>query len=182
MRKGQDEIEVKVLGEGVRILKEFVKEKGNYRGTEYLISVYLDHKKLSLHKNEAVLRVRKGIEVDVTFKKAKEKGGVKVYDEIEVKVNSFDDALALFESMGFKEILRLEKWREKYLVEFQGDELEVVFDRIERPIKIGEFAEVEGHSKDVLIAFLKDLSIKEEDVKDWDTFQLLEKYNYRVMD
>lgn len=91
-----------------------------------------------LRTKGAMLRVRKfGKYSLATYKGAMAiEGGVKSREEVQTGVESFELAIKLFDSLGFKPIFRYQKFREVWRVR----EVEVVLDRT----PIGEFFEIEG--------------------------------------
>jgi len=63
-------------------------------------------------------------------------GGVKMREEVQTGVESFELAIQLFDSLGFKPVFRYQKFREVWRVK----EVEVVLDRT----PIGDYFEIEG--------------------------------------
>src|SRR6266568_7700983 len=63
-------------------------------------------------------------------------GGVKSREEVQTGVESFELAIQLFDSLGFKPVFRYQKFREVWRVR----DAEVVIDRT----PIGEYFEIEG--------------------------------------
>lgn len=91
-----------------------------------------------LRTKGALLRVRKfGRYSIVTFKGPLAfDGPVKTRDEVQTGVESFELAIALFDSLGYKPVFRYQKYREVWRVR----ETEVVLDRT----PIGDYFEIEG--------------------------------------
>jgi adenylate cyclase class 2 len=91
-----------------------------------------------LRTKGAVLRVRKfGRYAIATFKGALAfEGGVKMREEVQTGVESFELAIQLFDSLGYKPVFRYQKFREVWRVQ----EIEVVLDRT----PIGDYFEIEG--------------------------------------
>ena len=92
-----------------------------------------------LRTKGALLRVRKfGKYALATFKgpMSIEAGGVKTREEVQTGVESFELAIQLFDSLGFKPVFRYQKYREVW----RFREVEVVLDRT----PIGEYFEIEG--------------------------------------
>ncbi|HEX3580523.1 MAG TPA: class IV adenylate cyclase [Thermoanaerobaculia bacterium] len=92
-----------------------------------------------LRTKGALLRVRKfGKYALATFKgpMAIEVGGIKTREEVQTGVESFELAIQLFDSLGFKPVFRYQKYREVWRVR----EVEVVLDRT----PIGDYFEIEG--------------------------------------
>ena len=91
-----------------------------------------------LRTRGALLRVRKfGRYAIATFKGPTAfEGGVKTREEVQTGVESFELAIQLFDSLGFKASFRYQKFREVWRVR----EVEVVLDRT----PIGDYFEIEG--------------------------------------
>ena len=91
-----------------------------------------------LRTRGALLRVRKfGKYALATFKGPMAiEGGVKSREEVQTGVESFELAIQLFDSLGFKPMFRYQKFREVWRVR----EAEVVLDRT----PIGDYFEIEG--------------------------------------
>src|SRR5436305_10875367 len=91
-----------------------------------------------LRAKGALLRVRKFGKYSIaTFKGPMSiEGGVKTREEVQTGVESFELAIQLFDSLGYKPVFRYQKFREVWRVK----EAEVVLDRT----PIGEFFEIEG--------------------------------------
>lgn len=92
-----------------------------------------------LRTKGALLRVRKfGKYALATFKgpMSIEAGGIKTREEVQTGVESFELAIQLFDSLGFKPVFRYQKYREVWRIR----EVEVVLDRT----PIGDYFEIEG--------------------------------------
>lgn len=91
-----------------------------------------------LRTKGTLLRVRKfGKYALVTYKGALAfEGGVKSREEVQTGVESFELAIQLFDSLGYKPVFRYQKFREVWRV----SEVEVVLDRT----PIGDYFEIEG--------------------------------------
>src|SRR4051794_8284856 len=91
-----------------------------------------------LRTKGALLRVRKFGKYSIaTFKGPMSiEGGVKTREEVQTGVESFELAIQLFDSLGYKPVFRYQKFREVWRVR----EAEVVIDRT----PIGEYFEIEG--------------------------------------
>jgi adenylate cyclase, class 2 len=86
----------------------------------------------------ALLRVRKFGKYSIATYKGPMSidGGVKTRDEVQTGVESFELAIQLFDSLGFKPVFRYQKFREVWHLR----ESEVVLDRT----PIGDYFEIEG--------------------------------------
>ncbi|HEX8255038.1 MAG TPA: class IV adenylate cyclase [Thermoanaerobaculia bacterium] len=91
-----------------------------------------------LRTRGALLRVRKfGRYALATFKGPMAfEAGVKTREEVQTGVESFELAIQLFDSLGFKPVFRYQKFREVWRVK----NVEVVLDRT----PIGDYFEIEG--------------------------------------
>ena len=85
-----------------------------------------------------LLRVRKfGKYSLITYKgPLSMEGGIKSREEVQTGVESFELAIQLLDSLGFKPVFRYQKFREVWRIK----EVEVVLDRT----PIGEYFEIEG--------------------------------------
>jgi adenylate cyclase, class 2 len=91
-----------------------------------------------LRTKGALLRVRRfGRYTLVTFKgPVGYSGGVKTRDEVQTGIESFDRAISLFDSLGYRPTFRYQKLREVWRL----GEAEIVLDRT----PIGNYLEIEG--------------------------------------
>ena len=91
-----------------------------------------------LRTKGALLRVRKfGRYSLVTFKGPMSiEGGIKTREEVQTGIESFELAIQLFDSLGYKPVFRYQKFREVWRVR----DVEVVLDRT----PIGDYFEIEG--------------------------------------
>jgi adenylate cyclase class 2 len=91
-----------------------------------------------LRTKGALLRVRKfGKYVIATFKGPMAfEGGIKTREEVQTGMESFERAIQLFDSLGYKPVFRYQKFREVWRLK----DVEVVLDRT----PIGEYFEIEG--------------------------------------
>src|SRR5918997_2104980 len=91
-----------------------------------------------LRTRGALLRVRKfGRYALATYKGPMSiEGGIKSRDEVQTGVESFELAIQLFDSLGFKPVFRYQKFREVW----RFRDVEVVLDRT----PIGDYFEIEG--------------------------------------
>ena len=108
-----------------------------------------------LRTKGALLRVRKfGRYALATFKGPMAfEGGVKTREEVQTGVESFELAIQLFDSLGFKPVFRYQKFREVWRVR----EVEVVLDRT----PIGDYFEIEG-ALDVIRTVAEELGMNME--------------------
>src|SRR5213082_1300529 len=100
----------------------------------------------------ALLRVRKfGKYSLITYKGPMSmEGGIKSREEVQTGVESFELAIQLLDSLGFKPVFRYQKYREVW----RFRDVEVVLDRT----PIGEYFEIEG-PMDVIRSVSADLGM-----------------------
>ena len=105
-----------------------------------------------LRTRGSLLRVRKfGKYAIATYKGPMAiEGGIKSREEVQTGVESFELAIQLFDSLGFKPVFRYQKFREVWRVR----EAEVVIDRT----PIGDYFEIEG-SMDTIRTIAADLGM-----------------------
>lgn len=107
---------------------------------------YLRHPSRDFAKTGEAFRIRREKDsVCLTYKGPKQPGkGVKTREEIEIGLadgpEAGQQALAMFTNMGFTEVLTIEKFREPYLITFQGVQVTLVVDDAR---ELGCFVEVE---------------------------------------
>lgn len=108
-----------------------------------------------LRTKGALLRVRKFGKYSIaTFKGPMAiEGGVKTRDEVQTGVESFELAIQLFDSLGYKPVFRYQKFREVWRVK----DAEVVIDRT----PIGEYFEIEG-TMDLIRSIATELGMEME--------------------
>ncbi|HPC27654.1 MAG TPA: class IV adenylate cyclase [Candidatus Methanomethylicus sp.] len=99
--------------------------------------VYLRHPCRDLKARDEALRLRReGGACVIAFKGRREGGAAKIREEVEVKADTFDEALAIFERLGFAPAYAIAKRRR----EFRLGAATVVVDSVEG---LGNFIEVE---------------------------------------
>jgi adenylate cyclase class 2 len=109
-----------------------------------------------LRTKGALLRVRKfGRYSLATYKgPVSIEGGIKSREEVQTGVESFELAIQLFDSLGFRPVFRYQKFREVWRLR----DVEVVLDRT----PIGEYFEIEGPI-DVIRGVAGDLGMSMDD-------------------
>src|SRR3954464_11980824 len=103
----------------------------------------------------ALLRIRKFGKYSIaTYKGPMSiEGGVKSREEVQTGIESFELAIQLFDTLGFKPVFRYQKFREVWRIK----EVEVVLDRT----PIGDYFEIEGPI-DVIRSVATDLGMNME--------------------
>jgi adenylate cyclase class 2 len=138
------EIEVKFLLRERNELTRKLQELGAQRlyPETFEDNIVLDRRG-ELRTRGALLRVRKfGKYALATFKGPMAiEGGIKSREEVQTGVESFELAIQLFDSLGFKPVFRYQKFREVWRVH----DAEVVIDRT----PIGDYFEIEGSMEQI---------------------------------
>lgn len=147
------EIEVKF---SLRDRNELVRKLHEIGATRLYAETFEDNivldRRGELRTRGALLRVRKfGRYALATYKGPMSMAeGIKTREEVQTGVESFELAIQLFDSLGFKPIFRYQKFREVWRVR----EVEVVIDRT----PIGDYFEIEG-AVDVIRSVATDLGM-----------------------
>ena len=148
------EIEIKFALRDRKALVQKLQELGAQRlyPETFEDNIVLDRRG-ELRTKGALLRVRKfGRYALITFKgPVAFEGNVKTREEVQTGVESFELAIQLLDSLGYKPVFRYQKFREVWRVH----EVEVVLDRT----PIGEYFEIEGQM-DVIRSVAEELGMK----------------------
>ena len=154
------EVEAKVRVPHLDAVIDRLDELGAEPAHEWLEeNIFLDQTDHRLSTTDCGLRVRirraaDGDEdVRVTFKGPKSSGRVKSRREIELGVESADDALNLLAELGYHEVIRFEKRRRRY--RFDGCQVELD----EMPY-LGSYVEVEGPEEAEVLAVRDQLGLE----------------------
>lgn len=138
------EIEVKFLLRDRNELTRKLQELGAQRlyPETFEDNIVLDRRG-ELRTRGSLLRVRKfGKYALATYKGPMAiEAGIKSREEVQTGVESFELAIQLFDSLGFKPVFRYQKYREVWRVR----EVEVVLDRT----PIGDYFEIEGSMEQI---------------------------------
>ncbi len=154
----KEEIEVKFLNANFDDVRSKLKALGAVceQPMRLMKRAIIDDEKKSLKAKNAYIRVRdEGDKVTVTYKQFDELS-VNGAKEIEYQVSSFDDAVSLFEAVGFKIHSFQESKRETWML----GEVEVVLD--EWPW-LNPYIEIEGEHEDHLREVAKKLGFAWDD-------------------
>jgi adenylate cyclase class 2 len=139
--ENNQETEIKLAVHSVRYANTLLASAGFAVRTprHHEFNLILDRAAQPLRQQGELLRLREaGGQTVLTYKGQAQAGIHKTREEIEITAGSFDQALLLFERIGFRPIFRYEKFRTVF--QRLGDPGVVTLD--ETPI--GEFLEVEG--------------------------------------
>lgn len=154
------EIEAKMKVDDLGAVREKLKAAGGKFVSRVMeTNTFLDQPEGSLKKEGKGLRVRINRNVDtggetvvVTFKGPLRKGAVKTREEREVVVENHDDAVGVFEGLGFGVRLSFEKRRETW----ELGECQVELDELP---ELGTFVEIEGESEEVVMGVRERLGL-----------------------
>jgi adenylate cyclase class 2 len=140
------EVEVKFLVADLAAFRRRLLEAGAnlLRQRVYERNVRFDTAGDALLQRDELLRLRQDNGVVITFKgaaQAGEQSEAKVREELEIAVDDFEMAAAIFDRLGFRAKQVYEKYRESFLLE----EVEVVLDEM----PFGNFVELEGNEADI---------------------------------
>jgi adenylate cyclase class 2 len=96
-----------------------------------------DTSDLRLTRSHQVLRLRQDDQIILTYKgPSKPDAELRIRTEIELVVNSFDQAVLFLEALGYTLAVQYEKWRTVYRL----NDLEITLDEM----PYGRFSEIEG--------------------------------------
>lgn len=157
------EIEIKLRVREHDTVRRRLEQLGARRvGKRFETNTFLDAPGDPLLRSGAGLRVRRHRDMHtgaesavITHKGPKRAGEVKVREETEVGVSSYEDGLKLLEQLGYEVKLSFEKRREIWDL----GECEVVLD--EMPEGMGLFVEIEGPSEDVVRHVQNELALND---------------------
>ena len=140
-------IEVEVKGYGNDEVFEKVRKNFRLIRKEYHEDTYYQHPCRDFSKTDEALRIRVRrfnghFEAFLTYKGPKIDPRSKTREEIEVPIEDPDAHARILESLGFREVLTVEKVREKYYVE-KG--ITLTLDEVEG---LGKFVEIEAITDD----------------------------------
>ena len=165
------EVEVKILeinrNEIIKKL-ELLGAKKVFEGN--VSALYYDFDNLILTKEDKTLRLRKkGEKAELTFKQKISKDKAKIMDEHEIQIENFETTKKILESIGLKEIKRLDKHRLSYSlgnVHFELDTLP----------GIPTFLEIESEDLETVKKSVEKLELSMKDAKPWSGKEVLEYY------
>ncbi|MBN1393163.1 MAG: class IV adenylate cyclase [Sedimentisphaerales bacterium] len=152
------EIEAKLKVDSLEEIQRKLTALGAEFGQEQLQTDYhFDDMKMTLHKTDCCLRVRRQLvnkneRFFLTYKGAKEKSLFKKRQEIEIEIADSDSILNLLSALGYEKVLTIEK---KRLTWHLGDCI-IALDEL--PL-IGSFVEIEGPDEQKIAAVQKNLGL-----------------------
>ncbi len=138
-----EEIELKFE---VKDYKSFVKDVLNickFIKSAIELTVMYDYPNKILFNKDARLRLRKIVDLkdnketcELSYKKPKTREGIKIEEEYEVQVSSFDQMDLILKNIGFLKISSYERVRDTFV----GDNCKITLDSF----PFGDFIEIEG--------------------------------------
>lgn len=147
----QYEVECKYRVNDLAALEAKLHERGaTIEPAKQQADIYYNHPARDFAVTDEALRIRRiGEQNFVTYKGPKIDQATKTRREIELPLEPGDAGAARFaeliEALGFRRVAEVRKGRRKAMVEFQGHEVEVALDEVER---VGSFAELELSADD----------------------------------
>ncbi len=140
------EIEVKFLIPNLSIIRDRLLQSGAalLRPRTYERNIRYDNAWDGLMLQGKLLRLRQDTDAIITYKGHPEEDistEVRIREELEMMVEDFDTAAAIFERIGFEPRQVYEKYRETYEIET----VEVVLDEM----PFGDFVELEGEESSI---------------------------------
>lgn len=153
------EIEIKLKVDSLQPTAEKLKQLGaKFEGDYLQIDSYYDDEKDSLVNSDRCLRIRKhknhlGQAIELTYKGARENHRFKTRREIGIKVDKAEELAELFQQLGYKIRLTLEKKRSLW----DYHDCKVALDEL--PL-IGAYVEIEGPSDQIIEQVQKDLGLE----------------------
>ncbi len=165
------ETEVKFKIENSQKLKEKLIQLGAVRkGETFEENFCFDTSDRIFYHGDKLMRLRKDAKgITLTFKGAKEfKGKIKKREEVEVKLNDFDNMKVILERLGLSVFRIYEKKRETFIY----NQTEIVLDLI--PF-IGNHLKIEG-AEGKILETIKLLGLREEEALTYTYGQLAEEW------
>ncbi len=154
------ETEIKILGINAEEVEAKLKELNAEKTFDGLLKVrYLDTPNNEIRDRGDLLRIRDftGDFVEICYKSNKrEENGCKVYDEVHLKADDFNEATQMFDKLGFKVSTYYEKKRKV----FKLDNAEIVIDQYP---KIEPFIEIEAEDSAQIEELIKKLGLEDNE-------------------
>ncbi len=167
----QTEIEARIL----EINKEEIIKKLENIGATFINNY--DQKRYIYDFNPVIankwLRLRtNGIETTLTIKEIKS-DNIDGTEELEIKVDSLEKTALILQELGYNPRLYQENFRTRYMY----NNIEIDIDSWP---KIPTYIELEGNSKEDIIALVKVLGYKEEDIITYGVKKIYEHYGLNI--
>lgn len=154
------EIELKVRVESHAPVRERLKALGGeFVGTVIERNTMLDRADGSLRASGCGLRVRSTTVLEgknpgskITFKGPSQSSALKCREEVEARVESGDDAIAVLVRLGFRRSVEYHKKRERW-------RLDDCIVELDEPARLGLFVEIEGPGEEAIRQVQKRLEL-----------------------
>lgn len=171
------EIEVKILETSHKDLESKLLELGAKKVSDQeLNAIFFDNKTGDIEGNNQTLRLRKEGDVSFLTHKRKIKGAsedLKIREETEIEVSSFEDTKKILEILGYNEFKSITKRR----ISYKLDDIKFEFDIHKGAHShIPEFLELEAENIDIIHKYVELLGLKKEDCKPWSVNELVKHY------
>ncbi len=138
-----DEIELKFEIKDYNKIAKQILEFAKFKKSAYEKTIMYDNKEKSLFKEDARLRLRiiKDLKsedeiCEISHKKPKTREGIKIEDESETKVSSYQQMEEILEKLGFNRVSSYERIRDT----FEANSCKITIDSF----PFGDYIEVEG--------------------------------------
>lgn len=142
--KDETEVKIRISGEMLERIEDKLQELGFRPLSEptFESNLLFDFSSRTLKQSGCALRLRNyGDCYTLTYKgPQKDDPHLKVREEIETSVGSFDAMQHLLEAIGLRVTFEYSKWRRKFMASWNDGRVEVCLDRT----PIGAFVEIEG--------------------------------------
>lgn len=171
------EIEAKMKVADLEMVREKLREAGGKRiGKVLELNTFFDKEDRSLLASDEGLRLRQARDLETgkttivaTHKGPRQRGMLKSRQEVEVTVGEWDQAVELFEKLGFGVVLSFEKRRETWELERCNVELD------ELP-HLGTYVEIEGPGETQVLKVRGMLGLNERGLEKASYAALLRQY------
>ncbi len=138
-----DEVELKFIVKDYRKIVQKILSMSKFLSSAHELTVMYDNVDKSLFQEDARLRLRRIINVEnhverceLSYKKPKTREGVKIEEEYEASVSSFDEMEIILEKIGFSKVSSYERIRDT----FEKDGCKITVDSF----SFGDLVEIEG--------------------------------------
>jgi len=155
-----DESELKFEIKDYRALVKKILGISKFKSSAYEITVMYDEGK-KLFEKDARLRLRRKVDIktneeetEISYKKPKTREGIKIEEEYETSVGSFNEIKEILENIGFSKVSSYERIRDT----FEKDGLKITIDSF----PFGDYLEVEGEIE-AIKKFADEFGLKMED-------------------
>jgi len=146
----RDEVELKfkIKKSDVNHLRSQLQKLALFQSSTFEITVMFDNKEMVLNKIDARLRLRLSRNLiddsqsaELSYKRPRTRGEVKVEEEIETRIESYNETYSLLKKIGFYPVSSYERFRETY--KYNGSVLTL------DTFPLGIYLEIEGERKKI---------------------------------